>query len=232
MICRGYFARYLKSRRRLEISQKGRGKRIGTIKAHSLLFWNKNFLDRFVLFQCAVYEYIYLPVCSFLVCRVISNAKVSSFRNCSRSLYADFPGWSHQPIDQRSMDRQCRFHPVSLVYLGLLPSRWDLDPVLRPWKEQNLRQHPGALLQHWKYQELLQLFSETKRGWTKESVAVDAQFWLVLFGNSWSRRGYNFVHIEESPMLECNLNWVFLCVCFISSWFWKRGWSEVLRALF
>ena len=38
MICRGYFARYLKSPRRLEISPKKRGKHIGAIKAHSLLF--------------------------------------------------------------------------------------------------------------------------------------------------------------------------------------------------
>ena len=38
MICRGYFAHYLKSPRRLEISPKKRGKHIGAIKAHSLLF--------------------------------------------------------------------------------------------------------------------------------------------------------------------------------------------------
>ena len=37
MICCGYFARYLKSPRRLEISPKRRGKHIGAIKAHSLL---------------------------------------------------------------------------------------------------------------------------------------------------------------------------------------------------
>ena len=53
----------------------------------------------------------------------------------------NFLSWCHQFIDQRILDGICRFHPIRLVYMVLLFSRWGLDSFLRARNSKASHRH-------------------------------------------------------------------------------------------